>query len=135
MARGRGGYQQPRNPAPVSGMGANSARTDGGPGNDRQPLRVPTGGPYGQAQALADQQRAAPIADVRPDTPTPTPPSAPPAAAGGGSVFTQPPTRPGAPPPPTAAPQALPGDPDAVLRMLYSLHPSPDILRLIRDGN
>ena len=30
MANGRGGYRQPSNPAPVSGPGALSKRTDGG---------------------------------------------------------------------------------------------------------
>lgn len=71
MARGkgRGGYQQPRSPAPVSGPGALSQRTDG-----QQPVRVPTGGPYGQAGQLAAAQRAQPLPAV----------SAPRPAAGGG---------------------------------------------------
>lgn len=61
MARGKkkGGYQAPSSPAPVSGPGALSARTDGGPG---QPVRVPTGGAYGEAKALREQQQAAPLA-------------------------------------------------------------------------
>lgn len=60
MARGkkRGGYQQPSSPAAVSGPGALSARTDGGP---TQPVRVPTGGRYGEATALREQQQAAPL--------------------------------------------------------------------------
>ena len=61
---GHGGYRQPANPAAVSGPGASSARTDGGPGNQRQPLRVPTGGRYGEAKALEDQQRGAPLPDA-----------------------------------------------------------------------
>lgn len=55
----RGGYRQPANPAPVSGPGALSKRTDGGPG---QPVRAPSGGPYGQRQELEQYQQAAPLA-------------------------------------------------------------------------
>ncbi|MFF3363594.1 hypothetical protein [Streptomyces misionensis] len=56
----RGGYRQPGSPAPVSGPGALSQRTDGGPG--KQPVRVPTGGTYGQAQQLQQLQQGAPVA-------------------------------------------------------------------------
>lgn len=56
----RGGYQKPRNPAPVSGPGPLSQRTDGGPGG-KQPVRTPTGMGYGEAGALAEAQRAAPL--------------------------------------------------------------------------
>lgn len=54
----RGGYRQPGNPAPVSGPGALSQRTDGGPG---QPIRTPSGGAYGERQALDQMQQAAPL--------------------------------------------------------------------------
>lgn len=56
-----GGYRQPSSPAPVSGPGSLSRRTDGGPGGGGQPMRVPTGGRYGEASALADLQRSAPL--------------------------------------------------------------------------
>jgi hypothetical protein len=56
----RGGYRQPGNPAPVSGPGALSKRTDGGPA---QPVRVPSGGKYGERQALEQMQQAAPLAE------------------------------------------------------------------------
>ena len=56
----RGGYRQPANPAPVSGPGALSQRTDGGPG--KQPVRVPSGGAYGDRQQLQQLQQAAPVA-------------------------------------------------------------------------
>lgn len=56
---GRGGYQAPNNPAPVSGPGQLSKRTDGSPG---QPIRVPTGGSYGEATNLENLQQAAPLA-------------------------------------------------------------------------
>lgn len=58
----RGGYREPGNPAPVSGPGALSRRTDGPQGGGQQPVRVPTGGPYGEAQNLQQLQQAAPLA-------------------------------------------------------------------------
>jgi hypothetical protein len=54
-----GGYRQPSSPAPVSGPGALSKRTDGGPG---QPVRAPSGGAYGDRQELEQLQQAAPLA-------------------------------------------------------------------------
>lgn len=56
-----GGYRKPGNPAPVSGPGALSKRTDSGPGA-KQPMRVPTGGAYGDATQLAQTQQGAPMA-------------------------------------------------------------------------
>lgn len=56
-----GGARQPSNPAPVSGPGQLSRRTDGGPGNDKQPIRVPTGGSYGDASQMMQMQQAAPL--------------------------------------------------------------------------
>lgn len=53
----KGGYRQPSNPAPVSGPGALSRRTDG-----KQPVRVPTGLPYGEAGQMAAAQQAFPLA-------------------------------------------------------------------------
>lgn len=56
-----GGYRQPNNPAPVSGPGSLSKRTDGPQGGGSQPVRVPTGGTYGQAQQLQQLQQGAPM--------------------------------------------------------------------------
>ncbi len=61
MARtrqGRGGPRTPNKPAPVSGPGALSRRTDGGPG---QPIRSFPAEFQGQRQQLAGQQAAAPL--------------------------------------------------------------------------
>ena len=58
----RGGYRQPNNPAPVSGPGALSRRTDGGGPGNQQPVRTPTGGAYGEATELQGLQQAAPLA-------------------------------------------------------------------------
>lgn len=56
MAEGRGGYRRPSSPAPVSGPGSLSKRTD-----SHQPVRVPTGGQYGDAQAMQRTQQGAPM--------------------------------------------------------------------------
>jgi hypothetical protein len=58
----QGGYRQPSNPAPVSGPGALSKRTDGGGPGNQQPVRIPTGGSYGEATQLQQLQQAAPLA-------------------------------------------------------------------------
>jgi len=69
---GKGGYQAPANPAPVSGPGSLSRRTDGGPGS-RQAQRYVANMPnYGDGQDMMDIQGGAPMAA----TPSPTPVSA-----------------------------------------------------------
>lgn len=55
----QGGYRQPENPAPVSGPGALSKRTDTG-----QPSRYMSGGPYGEGQELMELQSSAPMAEA-----------------------------------------------------------------------
>ena len=55
----RGGYREPSNPAPVSGPGALSQRTDGGPS---QPVRYISGLPQGQGQETYDNQTKAKVA-------------------------------------------------------------------------
>ncbi len=57
----RGGYRQPTNPAPVSGPGALSQRTDGGPGAT-QGARYVSGLPYGEGKELMNIQQSAPLA-------------------------------------------------------------------------
>jgi hypothetical protein len=59
----KGGYRKPGNPAPVSGPGALSRRTDGGP---TQVARKMGGGQYGESKALMEQQQAAPMAGRAP---------------------------------------------------------------------
>jgi hypothetical protein len=54
----QGGYRKPNNPAPVSGPGSLSQRTDGGP---TQPATYIPGLPQGEGQATYDQQVAAPM--------------------------------------------------------------------------
>lgn len=58
MANGHGGHRTPANPAPVSGPGALSQRTDGGP---TQAPMLATGGPYGSRQDMEAIQTGAPM--------------------------------------------------------------------------
>lgn len=58
MANGHGGKRIPSNPAPVSGPGALSRRTDG------QPARKVTGMPYGDNSDFLDLQQQAPMAQA-----------------------------------------------------------------------
>jgi hypothetical protein len=62
MANGRGGYRQPANPAPVSGPGALSKRTDGGATEGMtQAPKYMAGLGYGKGGNM-EQQQGAPIA-------------------------------------------------------------------------
>lgn len=67
----RGGYRKPANPAPVSGPGALSRRTDGGPS---QPIREMAGGKYGERKETAELQASAPMANRRQPQPMPNRP-------------------------------------------------------------
>ena len=131
----RGGYRSPANPAPVSGPGAQSRRTDGGAGSKTQPIRVPTGGDYGEASASRAQQQAAPLAAGGAPTPV--------AGAGGGG--TPVPAQPEGVFGPTERPMesplaglAGPGasppvDVDEAIQALYSVFPHPGLLKLMRS--
>jgi hypothetical protein len=55
----QGGLRRPAKPAPVSGPGALSRRTDGGP---TQGARYMRGGSYGEGQEMMGLQQAAPMA-------------------------------------------------------------------------
>jgi hypothetical protein len=67
----RGGYQRPTSPAPVSGPGALSQRTDGGPGST-QAAQYVSGLPYGEGQELMSTQSAASM-EAAPSIPALTP--------------------------------------------------------------
>ena len=79
---GKGGYQQPSNPAPVSGPGALSQRTDGGA---VEGMSAPTQGPkympglgYGKGGENMANQQAEPLAgNPIPNFPAPVALSAP----------------------------------------------------------
>lgn len=55
-----GGYRQPSNPAPVSGPGALSQRTDGGPA-DAQAMRALPNAAYGENAEFQGIQAGAPM--------------------------------------------------------------------------
>jgi hypothetical protein len=74
---GRGGYQPPAQPAPASGPGPLSRRTDGGPGA-RQPIRELPDAEYGEAKEYRTAQQGAPLAaapgaSAQPAQPGPNP--------------------------------------------------------------
>lgn len=68
MAGQHGGKRRPNRPAPVSGPGSLSRRTDGGPA---QPARYVSGLPYGEGQEFMDLQSSAPMS-ASPTAQTPT---------------------------------------------------------------
>lgn len=128
----RGGYRKPSKPAPVSGPGELSRRTDSGP--PTQPIRVASGGAYGERKALEAQQAAQPLPVAAPS---------PQVQAGGPAPTVM--SRPGSPgafgptqrpwEDPSAGlhdPSLIPEDPDLLLRALYQLYPHPDLARLIQ---
>lgn len=69
----QGGYRRPENPAPVSGPGSMSRRTDG------QGARYMSGGEYGEGQEMMDLQNSAPMSK----TETRVPRARAPRSAGG----------------------------------------------------
>ncbi len=129
----RGGNQPPRRPAAVSNP-QSGQRTDGGPGSSSQPIRVPTGGAFGQNQAATQQQGAAPMASGGP--PAPGQPGAqgpPPAEAMGGGVFGAS-NRPGESGTLGAATgsEQVAGNVDHLLRVMYAKFPHPAIAQLMK---
>lgn len=63
----RGGYQRPTNPAPVSGPGSLSRRTDGGPA---QALTELPNARYGEGSEYMSLQQGAPLAAAQPSPAT-----------------------------------------------------------------
>ena len=123
--RSRGGYRQPSNPAPVATQDRN--RTDGGPGNAKQPLRRLPDADYGANKAFVEQQQAAPL-PVAGEATTPNvfaPTERP------GEPATQ-----GVPIGPGAGPSTvIPDNTDVILQALYQINPHPSIIELINNRN
>ena len=97
----QGGYRKPSNPAPVSGPGSLSQRTDGGPG---QPVREVPAAYYGERQEMRDIQGGAQMAQGSMPAGSPTmpsngmtPPSAPVSPGQGITPLTDPTERPDEP--------------------------------------
>ena len=131
MARGK---RPPDKPAPVSGPGALSQRTDGGAG---QPIRSVPAEFQGQRQALTEQQEGAPLAAGG----GPSLPGGPPTGEGlvpglpaggilGPTEFPDEPLNAG-----LGKPQVIPRNIDDALHAMYGRYPHPDILRLLPPGD
>lgn len=125
----RGGYQRPTSPAPVSGPGALSERTDGGAAQPIRELPAEATGGYGTRQEFTDQQAAAPIPQVDGGA-APGPavmPSGVPAGAFGPTENPGQPLTAGQAPTPILAP-----DPLALTRAIYAVAPNSALLRVIQ---
>lgn len=77
MANGHGGYRKPTSPAPVSGPGSLSQRTDGGPGAKAAAVKLPDAG-YGEQKDFQSIQQGAPIVKNPPNGGAQASPPAPP---------------------------------------------------------
>lgn len=137
---GVGGYQRPSKPAAVSGPGAASQRTDGGPGETMtQAARYISGMPYGEGQQINGLAQAAPLA-AAPDAPTAAPIAVTPIHAP-----TERPDEPltaGSPFGPGPGPEVLPEMPApqpevdvaaAAIRAAYIRYPSPYLRGLVQQ--
>lgn len=141
MTARHGGSRQPRNPAAVSNP-QSGARTDGGAGSSKQPLRVPTGGGYGEAGRLTEQQQGAPLAagggggaGTQGGSPVSGAMDGPGAVGGAPQGAFGPTTRPDEPL--TAGTMTTADEiPDAkaVLQAIYDVYPSPWIGALLYGG-
>jgi hypothetical protein len=121
----RGGRRTPKNPAPVSGPGALSRRTDGA-----APQQSEAGGrPYGERAKLEALESAAPTAPAPRSSPQggAAPPIPVPNAFGPTTRPYEDPTA-GAMSPLT---NPVAQNPQAALRVMYSKFPHPAIARLI----
>lgn len=130
MANQHGGARTPSSPAAVSGPGALSARTDGGPAK----TLVPPAASHGDRAAIEAQLGASP------------PAGSPGTVAGGPAPTPVTESLPGMALPDPFAPTDRPGeDPrslpsqrpalndNAVLSILYTVHPSPYLAALLRQ--
>src|SRR5512139_1806256 len=127
MADGHGGYRRPSNPAPVSGPGALSQRTDGG-----VPRMDVTGLGYGENGDLNAAQSAAPM--TRPSA-APSPSVAMPTPLGDPSAFPDQPVTAGADagPGPTSADIGLSQDENRAIR--EQLGPKLPVLMRMADSS
>lgn len=130
----RGGYREPSNPAPVSGPGALSRRTDGGPIQGAK--YIPANGKYGEAKALQEIQGGAPMqGNPVPNVATPNVPMAPltpldaPTQRPNEPLTSGMPFGPGSNTPPVVA--AGVDEVAAQIRAAYALYPNEDLRRLV----
>jgi hypothetical protein len=130
----RGGYRKPNNPAPVSGPGALSRRTDGGPTQGAK--GIPANGKYGERKAMQELQQAAPMqGNPVPNVPTPRVPMEPITPLNAPTQRPSEPLTSGMPfgPGSNIPPVSMMGDDEvaAQIRAAYALYPNEDLYRLI----
>lgn len=122
----RGGYRKPNKPAPVSGPGAMSRRTDGGPEDQAAARWIPQD-EYGAATELMDIQRSAPMKDTRKVVPLDAPTDRPSEPITAGAPFGPGPgPSPRAEAPPETQQQPR-DDVSLIIRAAYAAHPSPEL--------
>ena len=134
---GKGGYQKPKNPAPVSGPGSMSKRTDGGPADPQPSRHIPTDD-WGGSQEMDDIQSSAPMSggparplkrldapDDRPDVPVTSG-----ANAGPGMSLTE--LMSGITPDPSYS-QAPVDEAAAIVRAVYAVQPSRSLQALMNQ--
>lgn len=124
-----GGYRRPSDPAPVSGPGKLSRRTDGfGMPNNTQPPQDVTGLPYGENQEVNEIAGEAPLA-AAPAAPRATPLGAP-------SDRPEEPVTSGVPIGPgpneiARPPQQQDDEVAALVRLAYQANPSPELRAMV----
>ncbi len=119
---------------PEVAPGRSPVTTTGGPAAASQPIRVPSGLPYGERQALENQEKGAPMAVAgQPPTPAGQAQPAPQGPPPDRNALLAPSTTPGVPiggGQPSS--QIIPEDPDLTTRLIYQVYPHPEIARLLR---
>ncbi len=132
MANGHGGYRRPENPAPVSGPGKLSKRTDGfaQPKPTQAPKKV-TGLPYGENKEVNENAAAAPMS-AAPNPLASMPPMDAPSAYPDQPITSGVPVGPG--PNGVVAPTQQEDDlVAAALRSAYATSPSPQLRALVNQ--
>lgn len=135
---GKGGYQRPGTPAPVSGPGKFSQRTDGHPGETpTQAAHYLSGEKYGQGQSFNQTVSSVPLAAAPAHADLPVPLDAPtqrpdePVTAGvdagpgpGSEIL---------PPPNEYAPSQQADMVSYVIKSAYAAHPSPALRVMVQQ--
>ncbi len=122
---GKGGYQPPRNPAPVSGPGAMSKRTDGGPGSKQAMRHVPTSD-YGGSAEMDRVQQGAPMRGEAQVIPMDAPTMRPDEPVTAGAPF-------GPGPGPEYVFRGQEDHVSAAIRAAYEMFPSSALARMVAD--
>ena len=145
MAEAHGGYRQPSSPAPVSGPGALSKRTDGGAIDGKQKpatqgAKYMPGLPYGQGgQNMTDQQSAPLAGNTIPSMPTPLVPLSAPSQRPNEPVTTGVDVGPGAGSEAMMPMAGVQRTPSQTMRRIAQFDPSGEAelhyLRLLENGN